>query len=130
MKATLFVIENDTDHAGAKALVAKLMRSDAPEDVARLAAQARLIEAYERSRWPRKPPKVSDVLNYLMDQRGLTRTDLVPLLGTESRVSEVLNGKRELSLTMIQRLRQRFKIPADVLLPSPGSGGARKHALA
>jgi HTH-type transcriptional regulator/antitoxin HigA len=51
MKATLFVIENDTDHALAKGLIEKLMRSDDPADRARMTAQARLIEAYERGRW-------------------------------------------------------------------------------
>ena len=130
MKATLVVIENEDDHAEAKALVEKLMRSEAPQDASRLAAQARLMEAYERSRWPRKTPKVGDILNYLMDQNGLTRSDLIPLLGSESRVSEVLNGKRQLSLNMIQRLRQRFRIPADVLLPPPNSDGTRKYVLA
>ena len=129
MKTTLFVIENEADHAQAKALVEKLMRSNAPEDQARLAAQARLIELYERSRWPRRSPKVADILTYLMDQHGLTRADLAPLLGTESRVSEVLNGKRELSLTMVQRLRERFHIPADALLPPLPSSRARRHAL-
>jgi hypothetical protein len=56
MKATLIVIQNDADHAQAKALVEKLMRSDNPGDRARMMAQARLIEAYERARWPRRAP--------------------------------------------------------------------------
>jgi HTH-type transcriptional regulator/antitoxin HigA len=51
-----------------------------------------------------------------MDQHGLTRADLVPLLGTASRVGEVLNGKRELSMTMVRRLRERFKVSADPLI--------------
>jgi len=97
MKATLIVIENDSDHAQAKALVAKLMGSRKSDDRVRMVAQARLIEAYERSRWPRRAPTLPDLLNYLMDQYGLSRNDLVPLLGTASRVSEVMNGKRELS---------------------------------
>ena len=88
-----------------------------PEDRARLVAQAQLIEAYERARWPRRPPGLPVLLAYLMDQHGLTRADLVPLLGTASRVSEVLSGKRELSMTMVKKLRDRFNIPADVLIP-------------
>jgi HTH-type transcriptional regulator/antitoxin HigA len=48
-----------------------------------------------------------------MDQHGLSRADLVPLLGTASRVSEVLSGKRELSMSMVRRLRERFQISAD-----------------
>ncbi|HSZ74368.1 MAG TPA: hypothetical protein VK779_06085 [Rhizomicrobium sp.] len=127
MKATLILIENDSDHAQAKALVDRLMTSDNPADSAKLAAQARLIEDYERRRWPQKTPALADILIYLLDQHGLTRSDLVPLLGTPSRVSEVLSGKRELSIAMIQRLRKRFHISADVLIPSAHS---RKKAAA
>jgi HTH-type transcriptional regulator/antitoxin HigA len=55
----------------------------------------------------------------MMDQHGLTRADMVPILGTPSRVSEVLRGKKGLSMTMVQRLRARFRVPADLLLPPP-----------
>jgi HTH-type transcriptional regulator/antitoxin HigA len=57
-----------------------------------------------------------DLLNYLMDQHDLSRSDLVPMLGTASRVSEVMNGKRELSMNMVRRLRERFNISADLLI--------------
>jgi HTH-type transcriptional regulator/antitoxin HigA len=83
----------------------------------RLTAQARLVEAYERARWPRRTPSLPELLTYLMEQHDLSRSDLVPLLGTPSRVSEVLNGKRELSVSMVRKLRDRFHIPADVLIP-------------
>ncbi len=116
MKATLFVIENDVDHAQAKALIEKLMGSNDPADRARLIAQARLVEAYERARWPRRAPSLPDLLKFLMDQHGLSRADLVPLLGTPSRVSEVLTGKRELSMSMVRKLRDRFHISADLLI--------------
>ena len=56
MKATLVIVENDRDHQQAKALVEELMDSTDPSDQARLIAQARLIEAYEQSRWPRRRP--------------------------------------------------------------------------
>lgn len=118
MRATLIVIQNDADHTQAKALIEKLMASKNPTDRARVTAQARLVEDYERGRWPRQVPKLPDLLTYLMDQHGLTRADLAPLLGTASRVSEVLNGKRELSLTMVRRLRDRFQISADLLISS------------
>ena len=84
MKATLFVVENDADLTQAKALIEKLMGSNDPADLARMTAQARLIEAYERVRWPRRAPSLPDLLTYLMDQHGLSRVDLVPLLGTPS----------------------------------------------
>ena len=130
MKATLIVIQNDADHADAKALLDKLMGSEDPGQRARMVAQARLIEAYERARWPRRAPSIPDLLIYLMDQHGLSRADLVPLLGTASRVSEVLSGKRELSMTMVRRLRERFQISADLLILPRSATRARKRMVA
>jgi HTH-type transcriptional regulator/antitoxin HigA len=123
MKATLIVIENEKDHVQAKALVEELMRSENIADRARMVAQVRLIEAYERTRWPRRTPTLPDLLTYLMDQHGLSRADLVPLLGTPSRVSEVLNGKRDLSMSMVRKLRERFDISADLLIARRRSRG-------
>jgi HTH-type transcriptional regulator/antitoxin HigA len=126
MKAMLFVVENDADLTQAKALIEKLMGSNDPANLARITAQARLIEAYERARWPRRAPSLPDLLTYLMDQHGLSRADLVPLLGTPSRVSEVLTGKRQLSMSMVRKLRERFQISAADLLISP----VRRRGLA
>lgn len=123
MRATLIVIQNDTDHAAAKARVEKLLASVTPSDQAKLRAQARLIEEYERKRWPRKTPAVQELLKYLMDQHGLTRSDLVPLLGSPSRVSEILRGKRALSISMVKRLRERFGVSADLLIPRERESG-------
>ncbi len=119
MNANLIVIDSDAELARARALAGKLMASDAADDIARLAAQARLIAAYEEAKWPRRMPRAADVVRYLMDQHGLSRADMVPILGTASRVSEVLSGKKRLSMAMVQRLRARFRVPADMLLPPP-----------
>ena len=116
MKTTLIVIQNEADHADAKRLIENLMGSSDSQDRARLVAQARLVEAYERTEWPRTAPSLPVLLGYLMDQHSLSRADLVPLLGTASRVSEVLGGKRDLSMTMVRRLRERFHISADLLV--------------
>ena len=124
MKATLIIIQNQADHEAAMGVVGKIMRSSEADDRARMVAQARLIVAYERTRWPRKAPPLPDLLTYLVEQHGLTRADLVPLLGTASRVSEVMSGKRELSMTMVKRLRERFHIPADLLISASGSVAA------
>lgn len=126
MDATLIVIDSDTELARARALVDRLMGSDDPADLARLQAQARLIAAYEEAKWPRRTPSTAEMMRYLMDQHGLTRADLVPILGTSSRVSEVLRGKKGLSMTMVQRLRARFRVPADVLLPPPNKSPNRR----
>ena len=125
MDATLILIDSDAELARAHALVDRLWQSDDPADIARLAAQARLIAAYEESKWPRRPPTTADLIRHLMDQHGLTRAELVPLLGTASRVSEVLRGKKGLSMAMVQRLRARFRVPADVLLPPPRKSPSR-----
>lgn len=119
MDATLILIDNDKELARARALVDRLMASDDAGDIARLEAQARLIAAYEETKWPRRAAGTAEIVRYLMDQHGLSRADMVPILGTASRVSEVLRGKKGLSMTMVQRLRARFRVPADVLLPAP-----------
>jgi HTH-type transcriptional regulator/antitoxin HigA len=119
MNATLIVIDSDKELERARRLVDRLMTSDDPTDIARLTAQARLIAAYEESKWRRRSPRTSEIVRYLMDQHGLSRSDMVPILGTASRVSEVLRGKKGLSMTMVQRLRARFRVPADILLPPP-----------
>jgi len=126
MDATLILIDSDSELARAQALVDRLMTSDDPADLARLAAQARLIEAYEKKRWPRRRVTAAEMIRYLMDQHGLSRADMVPILGTASRVSEVLRGKKGLSMAMVQRLRARFQVSADVLLPPPKKAARRR----
>ena len=126
MDATLILIDSDAELARARALVDQLWESDDPADVARLQAQARLIAAHEESKWPRRPPSTADLIRHLMDQHGLTRADLVPILGTASRVSEVLRGKKGLSMAMVQRLRARFRVPAELLLPPLRKAPARR----
>lgn len=126
MDAILILIDSDKELARARALVERLWDSDDPADVARLEAQARLIAAYEERKWPRRAPRIADLIRHLMDQHGLTRTDMVPILGTASRVSEVLSGKKGLSITMMQRLRARFRVPADLLIPPPRKASPRR----
>ncbi|MFZ1964973.1 MAG: XRE family transcriptional regulator [Roseiarcus sp.] len=133
MDANLIVIDDDAELARARALVEALWDSGAPADIARLRAQALLIAAYEESRWPRRPLSPAELIRHLMDQHGVSRAEMAPILGTPSRVSEVLSGKKGLSLAMVQRLRARFPIPADLLLPPPGRPGraaAGKRAAA
>src|ERR1700674_3753448 len=126
MDATLVLIDSDSELARARALVAQLWNSKDRADIARLEAQARLIAAYEEQKWPRRPPSVADLIRHLIDQHGLTRADLVPILGTPSRVSEILRGKKGLSMAMVQRLRARFRVPADLLLPPPRKAQPRR----
>jgi HTH-type transcriptional regulator/antitoxin HigA len=128
MDATLILIDSDAELARARALVDRPWQSDKPTDIARLQAQVRLIAAYEEGKWPRWSPSTADMIRHLMDQHGLTRADMVPILGTPSRVSEVLQGKKALSMAMVQRLRARFHVSADLLLPPPRKAQSSRQA--
>ncbi len=75
-----------------------------------------LIEIYEERHAPVSPPDPVEAIRFRLEQENLRPQDLVPFLGSRSRVSEVLNGKRPLTLTMIRRLHDGLGIPADVLL--------------
>ncbi len=126
MDATLVLIDGEAELARARELVERLWDSTDPSEVVRLEAQARLIAAYEESQWPRRPPSIADMIRHLMDQHGLTPADMAALLGGPSRVSAVLSGKKGLSMAMIQRLRARFRVPADLLLPPPDPATRRR----
>ncbi len=76
-----------------------------------------LVEAYETKHFPiPEPGDPVGVLEYYMESRGLSRSDLLPYLGSKERVSEILNRKRGLSLEMIRRLHANLGIPADLLV--------------
>jgi HTH-type transcriptional regulator/antitoxin HigA len=75
-----------------------------------------LVEAYEAKYWRIDPPDPIEAIKLRMQQRGLSRRDLERVLGSKSRVSEVLNRKRPLTLAMIQRLHSLWAIPAESLI--------------
>jgi HTH-type transcriptional regulator / antitoxin HigA len=101
MKTELIVIQNEADYRAAMALIGSLMASTNAKNIARLRAQARLVQAWEAEQW---------------QQRGLKRSDLVKIIGSKSKVSEILNRRRRLSLSMIQKLHRELDIPAEVLI--------------
>ena len=80
MDANLILIDSAAELVRARALVDRLWELDDPADIARLAAQARLIAAYEEGKWPRRPSSTADLIRHLMEQHGLTRADMVPIL--------------------------------------------------
>lgn len=82
----------------------------------RLDVLATLVEAYEAKHYPIDAPDPIDAIQFVMDQRGLKRTDLEQYIGGRSRVAEVLNHKRRLTLAMIRNLHQGLGIPAEVLI--------------
>ena len=82
----------------------------------RLDVLATLIDAYETEHYPMDPPDPVEAIKFRMEQRGLTRRDLEEIIGTRTRIAEVLNRKRGLSIAMIRRLHERLGISADVLI--------------
>ena len=82
----------------------------------RLDVLATLVEAGEEKHHPIEAPDPIHAIEFAMDQRGLTRRDLEPYIGSRARVAEVLNHKRSLTLPMIRRLHAGLRIPADVLI--------------
>jgi HTH-type transcriptional regulator/antitoxin HigA len=88
-----------------------------------------LVELYEEKAFPIDLPSPVDAIKFRMEQQGLKAKDLVPYIGSASKVSEVLAGKRSLSLTMIRNLVNELGIPAEVLLQEPGAGLPSEDAL-
>jgi HTH-type transcriptional regulator/antitoxin HigA len=78
-----------------------------------------LIEKYEEETFPIEAPHPIEAIKFRMEQLGMTTKQLSVILGSKSRVSEVLNHKRVLSLAMIRRLHDKLKIPAEVLIQEP-----------
>lgn len=75
-----------------------------------------IVEYYEMKHYPIAPPDPIDAIKFRMEQMGITATEMVKYLGSQSRVSEILNRKRHLTLNMIKTLYKGLKIPADILL--------------
>lgn len=82
----------------------------------RLDVLATLIDAYESEHHPIDPPDPVEAIKFRMEQQSLTRKDLEGLLGTRTRVAEVLNRRRNLSINMIRRLHNKLGISAEVLI--------------
>jgi len=75
-----------------------------------------LVEAYEQKHYKVEPPDPVEAIKFRMEQLGLKSSDLAKILGGRSRVSEVLNRKRKLTVEMMRSLRKRLDIPAESLL--------------
>lgn len=75
-----------------------------------------IIESYEMKHYPIAPPDPVDAIKFRMEQMGMTKSDMAKYLGSQSRVSEVLNRKRKLTLKMVKSLYKGLKIPAEILL--------------
>ena len=115
------IIKTDLDYQQALARLSALMDAEygSPEGE-ELELLSFLLEKYEKEHFPIDLPDPIEAIKFRMDQQGLTRKDLEAYIGTQSKVSEVLNRKRPLSLAMIRALHDGLGIPAEVLLQEPG----------
>ncbi len=77
-----------------------------------------LVEAYEDKHYPILPPDPIEAIIHYMESQNLSRHDLEPYIGSRARVSEILNRRRTLSLTMIRKLQKGLGISADILVQS------------
>jgi HTH-type transcriptional regulator / antitoxin HigA len=110
-------IRSKADHEAALEEVARLWGAKAGTRKGdRLDVLATLIDAYEAEHYPMDPPDPIEAIKFRMEQQGLTRRDLEDIIGTRTRIAEVLNRKRALSIGMIRRLHRRLGISAEVLI--------------
>lgn len=75
-----------------------------------------LIETFEKSEFPIEPPHPIEAILFRLDQLGMQKSELNKILGSRSRTSEILSGKRKLSLAMIRKLNEKLNIPAEILI--------------
>ncbi len=124
-------LRNEKDHEAALVEIERLWGAKAGSPKGdRLDILATLIEAYEAKHYPMDPPDPIEAIKFRMEQQGLTRKDLQRVLGSRTRVSEVLNRKRGLSIDMIRRLHVELQIPAEVLIRSAHGLKSRRAASA
>lgn len=110
-------VRNDEDHDKALREIERLW--DAREGTPasdKLEVLTTLVEAYERTRFPAHPPEPIAAIQFRLEQQGLPPSALIGVIGSRTRVYEVLRGDRQLTLPMIRRLHEKLGIPAEVLI--------------
>jgi HTH-type transcriptional regulator/antitoxin HigA len=114
------ILKTENDYDAALERIDELMDAvpGSPEEE-ELELLAILVEKYELEHYPIDLPDSVEAIKFRMEQEGLTRKDMIKYLGSQSKVSEVLNYKRPLSLTMIRALTDGLNIPAEVLIQPP-----------
>lgn len=112
-------IKTEHDYEAALQRIESLMDSDELGDINDLEVLSTLVDAYEQRVHPMSPPDPIEAIRFRMEQAGLTPRDLIPILGSRSKVSEVLSGKRTLNLQMARALHEHLGIPAESLLARP-----------
>lgn len=116
------IIKTEQEYQEALKMVEDLMDRDPDPDTAegdQLSLLTTLIRDYETKAFPQTLPDPIEAIKFRMDQADLKPADLIPYLGSRSRVSEILSGKRQLTLDMIRALSAGLGIPAKILIQKP-----------
>lgn len=125
------ILKTEAEYEAALAHVAALMDAEPGSlQEQELELFALLVEQYEQEHFPIDPPDPVEAILFRMEQEGLTRRDLSAYIGSPSKVSEVLNRKRPLSLSMIRALHKGLGIPANILVQESQAPSARHSARA
>lgn len=112
-------IRTEADYDAAVAEIERLWGAEpGTDDGDKLDILATLVEKYENEHWPIDTARVDpiDMLNYLIDEGGHTQAELAELLGSRSRASEILNRRRALTVEVIFRISETWKVPAELLI--------------
>jgi HTH-type transcriptional regulator/antitoxin HigA len=113
-------IRTDEDHRAALAEIEACWGApEGSEEGDRLEVLVALVELYEAKRWPVETDEIFDpinVLHYAVEELGHTQAELAELLGSRSRASEILARRRALTVEMIHKISEAWKIPADLLV--------------
>jgi HTH-type transcriptional regulator/antitoxin HigA len=110
-------IRNESDHAAALSEIERLWGADeGTQNGDRLEILVTLVEAYERAHFPIDAPDPIGAIRFRLEQQGEDVKSLVGVIGSRTRVYEVLRGDRPLTLPMIRRLHKHLQIPAEVLI--------------
>ncbi len=116
------LIKNEKDYEMALSRIEQLMDAKSgTTEMDELELLTALVEMYEERHFPISPPDPIDAIKFRMEQLRLVQKDMIPYIGTKSKVSEVLNGKRPLTLAMMRSLNKILGISAEVLLKEPGA---------
>lgn len=110
-------IRNDADHEAALAKIEKLWNAEeGTPDADTLEVLAILVEDYENKRWPVPQVAPLEVLRYAVTEMGRSQSELAELLGSRSRASELLNGKRQLTIEAVRKISSAWSISAELLV--------------
>ena len=127
------VIKSQKEHASALAEISALIDRDpdpGTPEADRLELLTLLVENFESNAFPKRTPDPLEAIRFRMEQQNLKQSDLAPYMGSRSKVSEVLSGKRPLTLSMMRALHSQLGIPAGVFLQERGSEETVREPIA